>query len=203
MPQKPLILPNGAGAPPRQKQPDVSHAKTVCCEYCGHNIFTLGFVLKEINGLELGIGPGMTTVPLEVPNLFICANCGKPHYLNDNIKRHIEALLAGDGSLAKIEEEDRKQMEEIQRAQAEKEAKEAEKEALAAQKAAEKEAAAKKRKVTSVISSTAGSAGGTVGREVGNALGNAIGGKFGKKIGGNIGATLGRGILKTLFSWKN
>jgi hypothetical protein len=125
MPQKPLILPNGAGAPPRQKQPDVSHAKTVCCEYCGHNIFTLGFVLKEINGLELGIGPGMTTVPLEVPNLFICANCGKPHYLNDNIKRHIEALLAGDGSLAKIEEEDRKQMEEIQRAQAEKEAKEA------------------------------------------------------------------------------
>ena len=125
MPQNPLILPNGAGAPPRQKQPDVSHAKTVCCEYCGHNIFTLGFVLKEINGLELGIGPGMTTVPLEVPNLFICANCGKPHYLNDNIKRHIEALLAGDGSLAKIEEEDRKQMEEIQRAQAEKEAKEA------------------------------------------------------------------------------
>ena len=87
--------------------------------------------------------------------------------------------------------------------QAEKEAKEAEKQALAAQKAAEKEAAAKKRKVTSVISSTAGSAGGTVGREVGNALGNAIGGKFGKKIGGNIGATLGRGILKTLFSWKN
>lgn len=125
MPQNPLILPNGAGAPPRQKQPDVSRAKTVCCEYCGHNIFTLGFVLKEINGLELGIGPGMTTVPLEVPNLFICANCGKPHYLNDNIKRHIEALLAGDGSLAKIEEEDRKQMEEIQRAQAEKEAKEA------------------------------------------------------------------------------
>jgi DNA-directed RNA polymerase subunit RPC12/RpoP len=111
MPQNPLILPNGA--PQKPKQPDVSRAKTVTCPKCGHNIFTLGFVLKEMNGLELGLGPKTVTAPLEVPNLFVCAKCGEPFYLNDELKVRIEALLAGDGSLAKFEEEDRKRMEEF------------------------------------------------------------------------------------------
>ncbi len=130
MPQNPLILPNGA--PQKPKQPDVSRAKTVTCPKCGHNIFTLGFVLKEMNGLELGLGPKTVTAPLEVPNLFVCAKCGEPFYLNDELKVRIEALLAGDGSLAKFEEEDRKRMEEFK----------AQQEAMAkAQAEAEQEAA--------------------------------------------------------------
>ena len=68
-----------------------------------------------------------------------------------------------------------------------------------AAKEREKEAVAKKKKVSRAVKSVANSAVGTIGRQLGNEIGESIGGSFGKKLGGNVGASLGRGLLSTLF----
>ena len=71
----------------------------------------------------------------------------------------------------------------------------------AARKAAEKEEAAREKRMKSAVKKVASSATGTIGREIGNTIGSSIGGKFGKRLGGNVGASLGRGILSTLFKF--
>lgn len=76
---------------------------------------------------------------------------------------------------------------------------EAEKGEAARAKQAEKEAARRKKAVTSGLGRAARSAGSTVGREVGSSLGEQFGGKFGKKLGGNVGASLGRSFFGTFF----
>ena len=99
-----------------------------------------------------------------------------------------QELAANEAKQAALEEKEAQK-------QAALEAKEAEKAAAAAQR----EEAAKKRKMKSAAGSVASSAVGTLGREVGKNIGGKVGGKFGKTIGGNVMAQLGRSIMGTLF----
>lgn len=69
------------------------------------------------------------------------------------------------------------------------------------QKEREREAQKQEKAIKSSVKKVASSAAGTIGRELGNSLGKQIGGSFGKRLGGNLGASLGRSILGTFLKF--
>ena len=66
---------------------DIKKYKTYKCEKCGGIVFERDFIIKEIPGLELGIGSDTFAYPLEI---LVCKKCG------EILKDHQEELGLND-----------------------------------------------------------------------------------------------------------
>ena len=62
---------------------DIKKYPTYKCHKCGSILFNRNFVLKQISGIELGMGTETFVYPLEV---LVCAKCG------EILKDHVEEL---------------------------------------------------------------------------------------------------------------